>query len=207
METILNAGFENDSHPELLVNANTIRDKLSILPASGTYAGVAPDVATLTLRITEFELSMSKGNDPEDVEARDIARAELIDTLELMALNLESITPGDRVNLASTGFKLRKIRERDTTPTGTPQNVTAKPTGNQGEARVTCTAVHQATAYEARAAKDLATGPFVSCPPATGVRGLRFTGLERGKDWFFQIRAIGPNGVGPWSDPAMMMVV
>lgn len=35
----------------------------------------------------------------------------------------------------------------------------------------------------------------------------RFTGLERGKDRFFQISAIGPDGVGPWSDAAMMMVV
>jgi hypothetical protein len=207
METILNTGFENDPNPELLVIANTIRDKLSIPPASVTYAAVTPNVVTLTLRISAFEEAMSRGNDPDDVEARDLARAELIDTLELMALSLESITPGDRASLATTGYRLRKIRERDTTPTGTPQNVSAKPTGNQGEARVTCTAVQQATAYEARATKDIAAGPFVSCPPATGVRGLLFTGLERGKDWFFQIRAIGPNGVGPWSDPAMMMVV
>ncbi len=39
------------------------------------------------------------------------------------------------------------------------------------------------------------------------IRGLLFTDLERGKDWYFQIQAIGPNGPSPWSDVALMMVV
>lgn len=77
----------------------------------------------------------------------------------------------------------------------------------QAPASSSAASVPQATEYEARARQDLATGPFVSCPPSSSLRGLLFTGLERGKDWFFQNRTIGPNGVGPWSDPAMMMVV
>lgn len=100
-----------------------------------------------------------------------------------------------------------RLEISDTTPTGTPLSVSAKPTGNQGEAKLSADAVPQASAYEARATQDLANGPLRELPPSSGVCGLLFTGLERGKDWFFQIRAIGPNGTGPWSDPAVMMVV
>lgn len=60
---------------------------------------------------------------------------------------------------------------------------------------------------EGRATKNPVTGPFISCTPSTSIRHLHFTGLERGVDWFFEIRAIGPKGAGPWSDPTMMMVV
>lgn len=48
METILTAGFSDDSNPELLVTENTIRGKQGALPASVTYATESPNAATLT---------------------------------------------------------------------------------------------------------------------------------------------------------------
>ncbi len=204
---ILNTGFEDYSDPDLLTKANAIYQTLGTAPASTTYAAVEPSMIDLQQAIDGFEATVGIGNNPAQVELRAQKRGQLITVLELMAVNLESITPGNRVDLSTTGYTLRKIPVRDSSPTGIPENVGAKPTGNQGEAKLSASAVSHATAYEGRATQDLAAGPFVSCPPSSGVRGLLFTGLERGKDWFFQIRAIGPNGVGPWSDPAMMMVV
>ncbi len=87
------------------------------------------------------------------------------------------------------------------------QIFTPKPTGNPGEAKLHCDAVPHAVSYESRAALDLDAPVWVPGPPATKIRQLLFTGLERGKDWNFEIRAIGPNGPSPRSDVARMMVV
>jgi hypothetical protein len=37
-------------------------------------------------------------------------------------------------------------------------------------------------------------------------RGVTIGGLERGKDIWVRVRAVGGNGPGAWSDPATTMV-
>ena len=202
----LNIGFGNLSDIEFLQKGREIVNALTTPPGSVYFGSVIPTTTTLAAALDAFESTLLLGNAPGAATDREAAR-EAADTLMgLMAAGIENITT-DRTQLAHSGYDLRKPPQRDTTPTGTPQNVRVKPTGIQGEAQMAAEAVYQAKTYEARATRDLAAGPFVSCTPSTSLRGLRFEGLERGKDWFFQIRAISPNGPGPWSDPATMMVV
>ncbi len=206
MTSILNAGFGKLSKAAIIAKCESIAAAMSKPAMTAAFPGAASAVAAMVTANDEYKTAVQAGNAPGAATIRVAKRAVLIEQVETLALQLEGVSH-DRALLAQTGFDLHKIPEHHHTPTGTPDNVKVKTTGIPGEAKLSASAVHQAKTYEGRATQDLANGPFVSCLPSTGVRGLHFTGLERGKDWFFQIRAISPNGVGPWSDPAMMMVV
>lgn len=204
---ILNTGFESYGYNDLSTKAKLIHTSLGTTPASGYYPTPSPTLIVLGDAIAELDGSIARGNAPGAAEDRENDKQALIAILVALAGYLENTTPGDRAKLATTGYDLRKEPERHTGPTGTPQNVRVKPTGIPGEAKPSCEAVDNAKTYEARATQDMTSGQYATCPPSTSIRGLHFTGLERGKDWYFQIRAISPSGPGPWSDPAMMMVV
>lgn len=204
---ILNSGFSNYSDADLLTKAKSILHSLQTPPGSIYFPATVPDSEQLSTTISDFELGVEQGNAPGAAEDRAVSRAALISDLRRLALNLEDTPGADRAKLAHTGYDLSKIPAHDPSPTGIPGDVRVKTTGLPGQAKLNAKAVSNAKSYEARATQDLASGEFTSCPPSTGIRGLLFTDLERGKEWFFQIRALGPNGLGPWSDPAMMMVV
>lgn len=204
---ILNTGFESYGYNDLSTKAKLILTSMRTAPASGYYATPSPPLADLEDAIDALDASIARGNAPGAAEDREDDKEALIVVLVALAGYAENATPGERAKLATTGYDLRKEPERHTGPTGTPQNVRVAPTGIPGEAKPTCEAVNHARTYEARATQDITSGQYATCPPSTSIRGLHFSGLERGKDWFFQIRAISPSGPGPWSDPAMMMVV
>ena len=50
-------------------------------------------------------------------------------------------------------------------------------------------------------------GTWTSLPAMSNSQAMLFTGLDRGKDCYFRVRAIGANGPSGWSDVATMMVV
>ena len=204
---ILNTGFDSYSDAALVAKAELIIESVSTPPGSDYYDLPGTELADVITATTAFSNDIAKGNAPGAAEARVVTRAALISALKLLAAKLEATTPGERAKLATSGFDLRKIPVHNADPTGIPQNVKAKTTGNPGEAKLSCDSVPHAATYECRAGLHPEGPVWVTGPCATKIRELVFTGLERGKDWFFQIRAIGPNGTGPWSDVAMMMVV
>lgn len=202
----LNTGFASLSDTDFLMRGRGIVSALGKPPASSDFPSAAGPAAQLHTLLNTFADCILRGNAPGAKADREAARSAAADAIKRLAALLLNLS-GDPAKMAHTGFPLRKEYTRDRTPTGTPGNVTAKPTGIPGEAKLSATRVHQALMYQARATQDPASGVFTECDPASSTRKLRFHGLERGKDWFFQIRALGPNGTGPWSDPAMMMVV
>jgi hypothetical protein len=202
----LNSGFASLSDVDFLARGLGIVSALSKPPGSSLFPTAAAMVAELETLLGDFTRTIHLGNAPGAKVKRANARAAAAEKIQRLAVLLAAVST-DRAKLAHTGFPLRKSWTRDRRPTATPQNVKAMPTGLPGGAKLSATGIRNALAYEARATRDMASGVFTACHPATAIRKLRFTGLERGKDWFFQIRAISPNGPGPWSDPAMMMVV
>jgi len=68
-------------------------------------------------------------------------------------------------------------------------------------------AVALASGYEAHYTLDPTSGPWTSINSVTDSQKILFTGLQRGKDYYFRVRALGAKGPGGWSDVATMMVV
>jgi len=203
----LNTGFSKYSNADLLTKANLIVTELGEPPASSYYPLVDTDLAPLENAIAAFNTDVSLGNAAGAAEARADSRAVLIEALQELAVELEIQTPGDRAKLATTGYDLRKLRESDPSPTGRPQNVRATSTGNPGEVQLKCDGVDNASAYNCRASQNPEGDTWVAGPTVTAIRNLLMTDLERGKDWYFQIQAVGHNGASPWSDVALIMVV
>ena len=76
-----------------------------------------------------------------------------------------------------------------------------------GEGLCKCAATALADSYEGAWTPDPTNGPWTSIAPTTSSQDILFTGLDRGKDYYFRVRAIGANGPSGWSDVATMMVV
>ena len=178
---IINTGFGAYSFEGLYAKAMTILAALASEPAASTYPGYDTLKTAVADAAAALQVEISRGN-AGAADAPAVARTALIDALKALADALESETPGNRATLGTTGYDLRKIPEHDASPTGAPQDVLAKPTGNPGEAKLSCEAVPQAVSYGVRTTQDMASGTYTSGPSATKIRNLLFTGLERGKD-------------------------
>ncbi len=208
--SILNTGFGHLSDPDFIQQNQTIITSMGKPAMIAAFPGAAPIVMALGTGLGDFEAAVLKCNSPDGAitreTPRETAREAVMEQVETLALHLEGVSH-DRALLVQTGFPLHKIVERDHTPTGTPENVTAKPTGIAGEAKLDCKGVHNVLTYEYAWTLDPVNGPWTHAGTVSNKRHMLVTGLQRGKDTWFRIRAFGPNGTGPWSDPATMMVI
>ena len=199
---LLNTGFSKFTNSELEAVATRV---LSRLTGNATFKEVNPPLAILEADLHRYRnaLAMLKG------EARDqsvaSARAKLSTSLEKMARSCELITR-DKGELATTGFKLRKEPTRTNGPVDAPSNVRLKPGGTKGQLRLLCEAVTRAKAYEVQYTQDLHNGTWTNAGIFPSTRGVTIEGLQRGKDYWARVRAIGPTGAGAWSKAASTMV-
>jgi hypothetical protein len=84
--------------------------------------------------------------------------------------------------------------------------VRLKGTGKMGSAQLLCDAVKRAKTYQVQYALDPNSGPWIDAGVFGSTRRIILSGLTRGKDYWFRVRAIGPRGPGGWSDRATTMV-
>jgi hypothetical protein len=135
-----------------------------------------------------------------------IARSALRRALEQLAHNLEAIPNVTAAQLTTSGFDLRKSPTFSEGPVNVPLNVRMKSTGKRGEVQVMCTAVARAKAYQVQFAFHHSAGPWSDAGVFSSTRRMIISGLERGRDYWTRVRAIGPKGPGAWSEPATIMV-
>ncbi len=126
-------------------------------------------------------------------------QAERLTTLEK--------TPPDAARRCGGGRRRASIRQPRMIPPRWSENLRVKTTGTAGEAMCKCKAVPLADSYECAWTLDPINGPWTTIPPLSSSQNMLFTGLSRGKDYYFRVRAIGANGPSGWSDVATMMVV
>ena len=127
----------------------------------------------------------------------------------MTSCNALMIVPGvTDTDLAGSRFTLR------TTPTHTgalpdaPSNLRLKTTGQSGELQVMLDKVDRAVMYEVAWTLDPVGGPWTDAGTYSSTRGIKLTGLTRGKDYFVHVRAIASGqNVGAWSDLASSMAV
>lgn len=179
---------------------------VAALTGNANFPTTTPPLATITTSITAYQTALAL----QPGQARDAqvsaTRATLSTQLEQLARNLELTPSVTDAMLATTGFDMRKVPVFSGEPVAAPGNVRLKQTGVSGVVQVMCDAVHRAQSYELQYTQDPNNGPWTDAGTFASIRGLGITGLTRGKDYWARIRAVGPSGVGAWSDPATILV-
>jgi hypothetical protein len=203
----LSIGFSQDSDNKLLAKASSVYLALTTQPGLGYFPTPTPAMPAFKAGIDAFQEALSGENTAANVAARKAGRDALILQMQKMAAGLELTADGDLVKLAATGFELKSKPTRSSGPLPAPRNLRVKTTGTAGEALCKCAAVPLADAYECGCTLDPINGPWTQIPPLSNSQNMLFTGLTRGKDYYFRVRAIGANGPSGWSDVATMMVV
>ena len=123
--------------------------------------------------------------------------------------NALMIVPGvTDTDLVGSGYTLRATPTHTSAPPDAPSNLRLKTTGQSGELQVMLDKVDRAVMYEVAWTLDPVAGPWTDAGTYSSTRGIKLTGLTRGKDYFVHVRAIASGqNVGAWSDLASAMVV
>lgn len=202
----LNTGFGKLTHSQLVLKARLIAHSLSQGQGLRYFPTPVPSVAELESAIEAFSESLGMENSSAVTALRAKCRQDLIVVLKKLAANLSLTADGDLTKLAATGFDIRKRPSRTSELPAKPLDFEVKHTGISGEARGTCKPVYNAMSYEVEFALS-PDGPWIRGGVFTNSQKLMFTGLERGRDYFFRVRVISAVGPGPWSDISSIMVI
>jgi hypothetical protein len=203
----LNVGFSQDSGSKVAATAGAIHTALTTAPGLTYFPNTVPTAATFKSGIDELLGALNGDDTSANVALRKSKRDALILLMQKLAANLELTADGNLVWLAASGFGLKQKPSRSTGPLPPPSNLRVATTGTAGEALCKCKAVPLADSYECAWTLDPNNGPWTSIAVVSSSQAMLFTGLARGKDYYFRVRAIGANGPSGWSDMATMMVV
>ncbi len=119
------------------------------------------------------------------------------------ASNCESITPGNRADLQTTGLPLRALP----TPVGIPSapiNLLATPGKLTGQIDVRWKAVKGASSYIVERMVHGGPGAWEQVKLLSQVK-FTDSGLVSGTTYAYRVRALAAAGEGPWSDETVLM--
>jgi hypothetical protein len=203
MQHKLNTGFSQLPETDFDNKAGFIIQQLT---GNAAFPTTTPTLASVGTALDAYRKAVeSKG--PGRTEAVRKARGDLELILGQLAVNLESKANVTDAELATTGFDMRKPRSLTDALVEAPQNLRLKSTGVSGEIQIMCEPVDRAKAYQVQ--KSLDPEPNTGWTDAgtfASTRGMSLGSLDRAKDIWIRVRALGPNGSGPWSDPATILV-
>jgi hypothetical protein len=200
----LNRGFSQLRDTELDNKAQTI---ITAIQGGTVLALPNPALTAVITALTDYQAALAM---PGKTPARDAAvaatRVALENSLQMLAATLEMLAGVTDEQLATTGFDLPKVRTKTEAPVEAPTNARLKATGTSGQVQVLCDSVERAKAYEAQFALDPNATQWTDAGTFPNTRSITIQGLQRAKDYWVRVRAVGPNGPGAWSDPATILV-
>lgn len=203
----LSVGFSALSDRPFCDLSKSVHNALTHEPGLSYFPLTSPTVSDLLTGIIANDDALNGDGTPTNVALRRSTREALVLMMQRLAADLELKANGDLVKLAATGFSFKKTPVKSQGPLAAPQNLRVKTTGTAGEAMAKVAAVALASGYEAQFTLDPMSGEWTPINLVTDSQKILFTGLSRGKDYYFRVRAIGANGPSGWSDVATMMVV
>lgn len=203
----LSVGFSQDSDATILAKAMKIHTALTTAPGLGFFPAPVPTMVIFKTAIDALQNALAGDTTAANAALRKQKRDALVLLMQKLAAGLELTADGNLVALAATGYDFKAKPIRSSGPLPAPQDLRVKTTGTAGEALCKCKAVPLADSYECAYTLDPVNGPWTALPAVSSSQNMLFTGLTRGKDYFFRVRAIGANGLSGWSDVATMMVV
>ncbi len=119
------------------------------------------------------------------------------------ASNCESMTPGDRAKLQTTGLPLRPAP----TPVGIPDapiDLLATPSKFQGQLDIRWKPIRGATSYVVERMVHGGPGTWAQIKLLSQSK-FADTGLVSGTTYAYRVRALAAAGEGPWSDETVRM--
>jgi hypothetical protein len=198
----LNRGFSQLRDDELGVKAQAV---IAALTGNAAFPSPAPKLETVQSALTAYEAALAMPDGVARTAQVAATRGPLENLLRQLASNLELTADVTDAQLATTGFDLPRDKSRTSEPVMAPGNVRLKSTGTSGEVQVLCDSVNRAKSYHVQYTLDPNTGQWTDGGIFGNTRGMKLAGLQRGKDYWARVRAVGPDGPGGWSDPATIM--
>jgi hypothetical protein len=199
----LKTGFGGYSADDLGHLGETVAGNLPKIPILST---LKPTPAAITAAVEALRTAMSSvgSGRAQAVKAAFQALAGLLADVATNAPQIDGVTDTD---LAATGLPEVKARTRETQPPGICPNLRVRHGQNPGEVLGVCDpAGDNIRLYDAQYCLDPNTGAWTDAASVSNSRAFKYSGLERGKDTWFRVRARNTVGPGPWSDPAVLMV-
>jgi hypothetical protein len=165
-----------------------------------------PTVAQITAAVSDYKDAFAKETSKSVIALRAAKRETLTNLLITLALDLEEKAQGDRLKLSHTGYDVTKPRGTQTGGiTLTPKNLRLY-VRLTGQILAKVKALGGKTLYIGAYTYDPINGPWITIDPVTDSQNILFTGLDRARDVYIKIMAIGPHGPSDWSDIATILV-
>ena len=182
---------------ELKVKASTI---VSSLEGNAFFPDLAPNVTTIKLKITTFDdflAKMAVGNKQVTAE-KNIARAELVDSLCVAGRLVQNISKGDEVMILSSGFDMNR-KPAPVEMLDQPTNVNVKAGKISGTLDLTWDVVDHARSYEVRYTMLPKTENSTYEKVTTPKRKITLEGLTAGQQYAIQVAGVGSDPRRVWS--------
>lgn len=122
--------------------------------------------------------------------------------LDGVLIQVESVAGDDETMIMSAGMDVHSAPTATTTDLAAPESFTATAGDRDGEIDLHWDKVNKARSYVIERSPDPPTATSWSHAAVATKSQATIGGLTTGtKDWS-RVAAVGPNGQGPWSDPA-----
>jgi hypothetical protein len=199
----LNTGYSDYSAEDLGRLGETVATNL---PKMDIFSKLSPTPADITLEVTALEDAIAM-HGPGRKQAINNAFDTLAESLAQVAVNAPQVTGVTDKQLAEIGLPIARTPQRATTPPDAPQNLRLAHSQMPGEITAKCDSLGEGIrVYEAHWTLDPNGSTWSETQTFPNSRSFKFSGLTRGKDVWVRVRARNAVGVGPWSDPATIMV-
>lgn len=203
---LIKLSLESLSRLEKVVQGETIAPKMT---GNSAFPDAGPLVAILVTKTAALKAKLlaqeaAKQAAKEATEQATVAEEEYHSALNALADHAQSVSGGDATKLLSGGFDLRS--EGAPTTMGQVTNLGATEGDDASEIDLSWDAVRGAKSYEVQSSPDPVTPTSWSHLGIATKSKITFAGLPSGAVCFFRVRAVGANGNGPWSDPAMKRI-
>ncbi len=185
------------SDASLKVKASTVA---SALDGNEYFPTLKDNVATLRVKITTFDdfLSKMESGNKQWTAQKNVARADLTDTMTDTGRLVQNISKGDEVILLSSGFDLYRkpvyVEILDQV-----YNVTVKPGKIQGTLVVEWDIVDHAHSYEVRYARLPITESTVYTIVTTTRHSITLEELVQGQQYVIQVAGVNSDPHRAWS--------
>jgi hypothetical protein len=200
----LNSGFSQLSDDGFYTKASQI---IAALDGNVYFLVTDPTHAALLLLLEALHQAMQQAPGGVTTAEIRVARENMENALERLAMNLELVPDVTDVMLATTGFDLAKDTQHTSQAPAVVTNLLLKPTGNTGEVQFIFGASEGARGYEVEWTEDPNAGPWQGRESFSSTRKVILNNLPRKHDVWGRVRAMGANNTkSPWSDPATMLV-
>ncbi|MBI5214739.1 MAG: fibronectin type III domain-containing protein [Ignavibacteriae bacterium] len=183
---------------------------LAKMTGNANFPNPNPDLNTVQQKQDDLKLVLSNLEQARQTVAQLAAEAEekekaLDESLSLLASYVENVSNGDEVIILSSGMSVRSTVKL-TKPMPQVLDVRVSQGTNEGEVDLRWKSIKGAKSY----ALEYSPDPI---GPSTWTHGgiapkAKFTigNLESGKKYWFRVAAVGAEGRGMWSDPAVKWV-